>query len=379
MFFQANEQHMLSSVEGPGGTSWINPSKQLVDCAIERWTGSKLRSDNTSVVTVMLDPPGPPRAQVLKTRKRELAELNRGRELPTVPGLSGSVALVTNTTQPPAASVAAPPPVPERVSPRVSPVASDDEESDVSTSSDRLSDTSPMPSTSSDRVQCNEISSSEDSPSHSRQSSEAAAASAHEPVASTSPASRPPHPAKGRPSLARELSSLQLSSPRTPTRASTRSHLSSNSSSKPPRVVAKKTPHTPRSLKKSAKKRVPTKTSVHQRVKNIEQKINLIEQKVTTRTAQIAQVKHLPTKRSTRLPVTSDSSDTDSELSPKALRSRTPVSIKTKPHTPTPSKRKRTATPKREIHTRKSPRTVLTTLPKVTHSKQAKVLKLKKR
>merc|ERR1712165_282019 len=126
-------------------------------------------------------------------------------------------------------------------------------------------------------------------------------------------------------------------------------------------------------------KRVPTKTSVHQRVKNIEQKINMIEQKVTTRTAQIAQVKHLPTKRSTRLPVTSDSSDTDSELSPKALRSRTPASIKTKPHTPTPSKRKRTATPKREIHTRKSPRTVLTTLPKVTHSKQAKVLKLKKR
>lgn len=58
---RANEQHMLAPVEGK---SWINPSKHLVDCAIDRWNGSKLRADNTSVVTVMLDPPGPPRAQV---------------------------------------------------------------------------------------------------------------------------------------------------------------------------------------------------------------------------------------------------------------------------------------------------------------------------
>merc|ERR1712155_325764 len=113
---RANEQHMLNPVEGK--TAWINPSKQLVDCAIDRWTSSKLRADNTSIVTVMLDPPGPPRAQVLKSRKRELAALNAGRELPTVPGLSGSVALVTNTTQPPA-----PPPAPgarARVPARVS-------------------------------------------------------------------------------------------------------------------------------------------------------------------------------------------------------------------------------------------------------------------
>ena len=43
---------------------WINPSKRLVDSAIARWNGNNLRADNTSVVTVMLDPPGPPRAQV---------------------------------------------------------------------------------------------------------------------------------------------------------------------------------------------------------------------------------------------------------------------------------------------------------------------------
>jgi hypothetical protein len=43
---------------------WINPSKSLVDRALERWSATRLRADNTSVVTLMLDPPGPPRAQV---------------------------------------------------------------------------------------------------------------------------------------------------------------------------------------------------------------------------------------------------------------------------------------------------------------------------
>jgi len=31
-----------------------------------------MRADNTSAVTLMLDPPGPPRAQVLKDRKKNL-------------------------------------------------------------------------------------------------------------------------------------------------------------------------------------------------------------------------------------------------------------------------------------------------------------------
>jgi len=95
---KANEAHMLNPIEGR--TSWINPSKQLVDTAIDRWNMSKLRADNTSVVTVMLDPPGPPRAQVLKSRKRELAALNVSRDLPcpvqTID--KASTALVTNTS-----------------------------------------------------------------------------------------------------------------------------------------------------------------------------------------------------------------------------------------------------------------------------------------
>jgi protein phosphatase 1D len=52
---KSNEQHMLFP---SSGRQWINPSKRLVDRAIERWNGQNLRADNTSVVTVMLDPPG---------------------------------------------------------------------------------------------------------------------------------------------------------------------------------------------------------------------------------------------------------------------------------------------------------------------------------
>ncbi len=40
------------------GNNWINPSKRLVDRAIEKWNLQNLRADNTTVVTVMLDPPG---------------------------------------------------------------------------------------------------------------------------------------------------------------------------------------------------------------------------------------------------------------------------------------------------------------------------------
>lgn len=62
-----NERHML---EGSNDKSqWLNPSKQLVDQAVDRWRACKLRADNTSVVVVMLDPPGPPRAQVLRKQR----------------------------------------------------------------------------------------------------------------------------------------------------------------------------------------------------------------------------------------------------------------------------------------------------------------------
>jgi len=60
---KTNEKHMI---DPQGDFKWVNPSKRLVDFAIDRWKLLNLRADNTSIVTVMLDPPGPPRAQVLR-------------------------------------------------------------------------------------------------------------------------------------------------------------------------------------------------------------------------------------------------------------------------------------------------------------------------
>jgi len=73
-----NEKHMI---DPQGGHTWVNPSKKLVDMGVERWKQCKLRADNTSVVVVMLDPPGPPRAQVLR-RQREQSHGNVTKKLP---------------------------------------------------------------------------------------------------------------------------------------------------------------------------------------------------------------------------------------------------------------------------------------------------------
>ncbi|KZC07213.1 PREDICTED: protein phosphatase 1D [Dufourea novaeangliae] len=69
-----NEKHLIASQQTCNGQSdnvqlWINPSKSLVDRALERWSLKRLRADNTSVVTLMLDPPGPSRSEVLLSQK----------------------------------------------------------------------------------------------------------------------------------------------------------------------------------------------------------------------------------------------------------------------------------------------------------------------
>ena len=327
---KTNEQHMLAPVEGR--TCWINPSKQLVDCAVDRWVGSKLRADNTSVVTVMLDPPGPPRAQVLKTRKRELAALNSGRELP-VPGLSGSVALVTNTTRDPSENMAvalagdvgesrghqaAPPPV-------ASPVASPASDSVQSS------------------VQCNEISSSEDTDS-SPTTPEGPCLPPPPPSlppAPQSPASSPPQP-KPRPrSLARELNSLRLEPAGPASRGvATRSQTYPGPSSPSPRLTPRLTAKS-RSLGSRKKKTV----------------------------GQTGSVQNCQTSQGQRLEAEERLSG-DLAVTPRQLRTRTPVSAGSS------AKRKRASSPKRDILTRKSPRVI--SQPKVIHSKHAKVLKLKK-
>ncbi|XP_047371605.1 uncharacterized protein LOC124958000 isoform X2 [Vespa velutina] len=69
-----NEKHIIASQQTGNGADvqmWINPSKSLVDRALERWSSTRLRADNTSVVTVMLDPPGPSRSEVLLNQKKE--------------------------------------------------------------------------------------------------------------------------------------------------------------------------------------------------------------------------------------------------------------------------------------------------------------------
>ncbi|XP_067015413.1 uncharacterized protein Pp2C1 [Anabrus simplex] len=67
-----NEKHVLP--QNPYNM-WINPSKSLVDQALTRWAEARFRADNTSVVTLLLDPPGPPRAEVvLNQRKQQVRE-----------------------------------------------------------------------------------------------------------------------------------------------------------------------------------------------------------------------------------------------------------------------------------------------------------------
>ncbi|CAK9826894.1 Protein phosphatase 1D [Anthophora retusa] len=69
-----NEKHLIASQQTCNGQAdnvqlWINPSKSLVDRALEKWSSKRLRADNTSVVTLMLDPPGPSRSDVLLSQK----------------------------------------------------------------------------------------------------------------------------------------------------------------------------------------------------------------------------------------------------------------------------------------------------------------------
>ncbi|XP_043203638.1 uncharacterized protein LOC122371405 [Amphibalanus amphitrite] len=69
-----NEECLINHTNTGEERQWINPSKRLVDLALSKWKMKCLRADNTSVVTVMLDPPGPPKVQVVKKRLRQSSE-----------------------------------------------------------------------------------------------------------------------------------------------------------------------------------------------------------------------------------------------------------------------------------------------------------------
>ncbi|XP_058061960.1 uncharacterized protein LOC131212203 [Anopheles bellator] len=55
-----------------GRNEWKNPSKLLVNEALQRWSRINMKADNTSVVIIMLDPPGPPKRDVLRSVKNTI-------------------------------------------------------------------------------------------------------------------------------------------------------------------------------------------------------------------------------------------------------------------------------------------------------------------
>ncbi|KAM0733721.1 Protein phosphatase 1D [Formica fusca] len=80
-----NEKHLIASQQTGNSADlqmWINPSKSLVDRALERWSSTRLRADNTSVVTLMLDPSGPCRSEVLFNQKKDRV-IHHGTHAPT--------------------------------------------------------------------------------------------------------------------------------------------------------------------------------------------------------------------------------------------------------------------------------------------------------
>ncbi|XP_008559940.1 myosin-G heavy chain [Microplitis demolitor] len=112
-----NEKHFIASQQTGNllqGESqmWINPSKSLVDRALERWSSTRLRADNTSVVTLMIDPPGPSRCEVLMNRRQKDAVASVPKTIPTplTPhSCNSNPDFNIDRTQPPTANVVVPP------------------------------------------------------------------------------------------------------------------------------------------------------------------------------------------------------------------------------------------------------------------------------
>ncbi|XP_014476641.1 PREDICTED: uncharacterized protein LOC106745495 isoform X2 [Dinoponera quadriceps] len=98
-----NEKHLIASQQtgnGPDMQMWINPSKSLVDRALERWSSTRLRADNTSVVTLMLDPSGPCRSEVLFNTKKDRV-IHHGTYAPTASTIPENVEDETSPKIPP--------------------------------------------------------------------------------------------------------------------------------------------------------------------------------------------------------------------------------------------------------------------------------------
>merc|ERR1719204_2912500 len=344
-------------------------------------------------------------AQVLKSRKRELAALNAGRSLPNPlqPGTRGVMALVTNTT--PDDPRPDPEPSVEASKPRVSiisrfsnstdspgqnlsscpPAASEQGSArtplhDFQSASEPASCSSTRPSTppssaslssSDNTVQCNEISSSEDS-SPNRLSSEAPGA---QPEASSTILPSTSN-AASRHSAKDTRRSLKNSS--SPSTRSSRSRALSESTSDAENDASagqsSRKKLRPASLK-------PTETplvDVEQRCQELNAKIEMMERKVASKTALLSrEVSSLKTKLVGSGREAGNHYLRSTTEGPR-LRNRTPTA---NPRTPLScSKRKRAAATAVEGETPvgKSARTVASQKPVVTRSRRARVLRLKK-
>lgn len=62
-----NKMHSNSDQPMP----WTNPSKRLVNTALDYWMMNKLRADNCTAVTALLDPPGPPLSGLVAAQKAD--------------------------------------------------------------------------------------------------------------------------------------------------------------------------------------------------------------------------------------------------------------------------------------------------------------------
>lgn len=69
---------------------WINPSKKLVEEALLRWGNTRMRADNTTVVSLMLDPPGAPK-RITSNKAIPILQPNS----PVVTNISQKVAIIS--------------------------------------------------------------------------------------------------------------------------------------------------------------------------------------------------------------------------------------------------------------------------------------------
>lgn len=94
---QNAEHHNAMSIvtSDPCAKSWINPSMTLVERALEKWLSTKMRADNTTVVTLMLDPPGPPRAQAIRNAHKTQPDFSLPRPAPQADYPENGLQIVT--------------------------------------------------------------------------------------------------------------------------------------------------------------------------------------------------------------------------------------------------------------------------------------------